>query len=100
MEEEIEKPSRHTHRGRTIRKCRRAAKEEDHDSLLKHFMELCLLEMEGNESVTEKITPRIIIDILNAQIALKKVVQGGQDIGSDEAMKAFNERLKVVKGGK
>lgn len=100
MEEETEKPSRHTHRQRTIRKCRRAAKEEDHENLLKNFMELCLLEMEGNESVTEKITPRIIIDILNAQIALKKAQKDGIDTGPDDVMKAFNDRLKVVKGGK
>ena len=63
-------------------------------------MELCLLEIEGNERVTEKITPRIIIDILNAQIALKKAQKEGIDTGVDDVMKAFNDRLKVVKGGK
>ena len=100
MDEEIEKPSRHTHRQRIVRKCRRAAKEEDHETLLKNFMELCLLEMEGNERVTEKITPKIIIDILTAQIALKKAQKDGIDTGPDDVMKAFNDRLKVVKGGK
>lgn len=100
MEEESDKPSRHTHRQRTLRKCRRAAKEDRAEDLLKNFMELCLLEIEGNERVTEKITPRIIIDILNAQIALKKAQKEGIDTGVDDVMKAFNDRLKVVKGGK
>ncbi len=100
MEEENDKPSRHTHRQRTLRKCRRAAKEDNAEALLKNFMELCLLEIEGNERVTEKITPRIIIDILNAQIALKKAQKEGIDTGVDDVMKAFNDRLKVVKGGK
>jgi len=100
MEEENDKPSRHTHRQRTLRKCRRAAKEDRAEDLLKNFMELCLLEIEGNERVTEKITPRIIIDILNAQIALKKAQKEGIDTGVDDVMKAFNDRLKVVKGGK
>jgi hypothetical protein len=100
MEEENDKPSRHTHRQRVLRKCRRAAKEDRAEDLLKNFMELCLLEIEGNERVTEKITPRIIIDILNAQIALKKAQKEGIDTGVDDVMKAFNDRLKVVKGGK
>ena len=100
MEEENDKPSRHTHRQRTLRKCRRAAKENNPEALLKNFMELCLLEIEGNERVTEKINPKIILDILNAQIALKKAQKEGIDTGVDDVMKAFNDRLKVVKGGK
>jgi len=100
MLEQNDKPSRHTHRQRTIRKCRRAAKENDYEEVLKHFMELCLMEMEGHEELTNKITPKIILDILTAQILLKKVQKELGEVKEDTTLKDFQDRLKIVKGGK
>jgi len=98
--EENEKPSRHTHRQRTVRKCRRAARENDYEEVLRQFMELCLMEIEGNEALTNKITPKIILDIINAQILLKKAQKDLGESGEDTTLRAFQDRLKVMKGGK
>jgi len=94
--------SRHTVRQRLVRKTRRAARERDYKKTLDFFLELCILEMEGNKALTEKITPRIIIEIVEAQILIKKMEyldkQGEDD---DVEMKAFQDRidrLRVVKG--
>lgn len=98
--EDNEKPSRHTHRQRTVRKCRRAAKEGDYSKVLKEFMELCLLEMEGNKELAKNITPRLILDIIHAQLMLKKAQKDLGEVGEDADFKAFQDRLKVMKGGK
>jgi len=98
--EEDNKPSRHTQRQRTIRKCRRAARENNYNGLLKEFMELCLMEMEGNNELTKNITPRLILDILHAQLLLKKAQKDIGEVPEDSDFKAFQDRLKVMKGGK
>lgn len=101
MEEDNDKPSRHTHRQRTVRKCRRAAKEGDYSKVLTEFMELCLLEMEGNKELGKYITPRLILDIIHAQLLIEKAKKdSGEVVGEDADLKAFQDRLKVMKGGK
>ncbi len=98
--EDKEKPSRHTQRQRTVRKCRRAARENNYEEVLKQFMELCLMEIEGNEVLTNKISPKIIIDIIHAQLLLKKAQKDLGEVGEDADFRAFQDRLKVMKGGK
>lgn len=98
--EDKEKPSRHSQRQRTVRKCRRAARENNYEEVLKQFMELCLMEIEGNEVLTNKISPKIIIDIIHAQLLLKKAQKDLGEVGEDADFRAFQDRLKVMKGGK
>jgi len=98
--EDKEKPSRHTQRQRTVRKCRRAARENNYEEVLKQFMELCLMEIEGNEVLTNKISSKIIIDIIHAQLLLKKAQKDLGEVAEDADFRAFQDRLKVMKGGK
>lgn len=95
------KVSRHTVRQRLVRKTRRAARDRDYKKTLDFFLELCILEMEGNKSLTEKITPRIIIEIIEAQMLMKKLEYlESQGSENDTELKAFQDRidrLRVIK---
>ena len=96
------KPSRHTRRQRIVRKVRRAARADNYSEVLKYFLDLCLLEIEGSHSLTEKITPRTIVEIVEARIALKKLeayeatLQQNGDITLDE----FKHRLDHISKNK
>ena len=110
MSDEIKvkaKPSRHSRRQRIVRQVRRAARAENYSDVLRYFLDLCLYEMEGNNGLAEKMTPRTIIEIVEAKIALKKLEAYEATLKSegDTTLDEFRNRLdnvsklKLVKKG-
>ena len=95
-------PSRHTRRQRIVRQVRRAARSDNYSDVLKYFLDLCLLEMEGNHSLTDKITPRTIVEIVEARIALKKleVYEATLKSEGDTTLDEFKHRLDHISKNK
>lgn len=101
------KPSRHSRRQRIVRQVRRAARAENYSDVLRYFLDLCLYEMEGNNGLADKMTPRTIIEIVEAKIALKKLEAYEATLKSegDTTLDEFRNRLdnvsklKLVKKG-
>jgi hypothetical protein len=95
-------PSRHTRRQRIVRKVRRAARADNYSEVLKYFLDLCLLEIEGSTALTEKITPRTIVEIVEARIALKKLeaYEATLQQNGDTTLDEFKHRLDHISKNK
>lgn len=104
MSDEIVKPapSRHTRRQRIVRQVRRAARADNYSDVLKYFLDLCLLEIEGSTALTEKITPRTIVEIVEARIALKKLeaYEATLQQNGDTTLDEFKHRLDHISKNK
>lgn len=98
----IPKPSRHSRRQRIVRKVRRAARDENYSDVLKYYLDLCLLEIEGNNTLADKMTPRTVIEIIEAKIALKKLDMYEASLKSegDTTLDEFKHRLDNITNGK
>tara|TARA_R110000868_G_scaffold239931_1_gene494443 strand:+ start:872 stop:1225 length:354 start_codon:yes stop_codon:yes gene_type:complete len=92
------KPSRHSRRQRIVRQVRRAARAENYSDVLKYYLDLCLYEMEGNNTLAEKMTPRTIVEIVEARIALKKleVYEATLKQDGDTTLDEFKHRLDHI----
>jgi len=99
MSDELKvKPSRHTRRQRIVRKVRRAARDENYSDVLKYYLDLCLLEIEGNNTLADKMTPRTVIEIIEARIALRKLeaYEATLKIEGDVTADDFRRRLDTI----
>ena len=92
------KPSRHSRRQRIVRQVRRAARAENYSDVLKYFLDLCLYEMEGNNGLADRMTPRTIVEIVEARIALKKleVYEATLKSEGDTTLDEFKHRLDHI----
>jgi hypothetical protein len=61
-------------------------------------LDLCLYEMEGNNGLAEKMTPRTIVEIVEARVALKKleVYEATLKQDGDTTLDEFKHRLDHI----
>lgn len=75
-----------------------AAGKDDVEGMLKHLRMAAVTALTENENAFSKMSPRMVIEIMDAEIKYKRLMMKLEDQTEDdqEEMENFFEQLKVV----